>query len=241
MSNSSSTINWAMDLAKIGTWHLDLVEKKLSWSTQTYKIHEMDSGSKLDVDKAIDFYHKDHQAIISSAVEELISTGKSFDLHLQIITKKGNPFWVRTMGRRIQEDGKTIAIEGIFQDISKSKALSDSIELALQDQKQYSDLLNETSIIARTDAQGIITFVNDKFCEISKYSRDELLGQDHRILNSGFHPKSFFIELWKTIASGNDWRGQIKNLAKDESYYWVDTIIQPIKDEKGIILSLIHI
>ncbi len=120
---------------------------------------------------------------------------------------------------------------------------------ALADRKNFStgelachlEALDSHAITATTDITGTIIYANSKFSEISGYSNEELVGQNHRVLNSGYHPKSFFREMFQTISNGNTWKGEIKNRAKDGSFYWVDTTISPLKDSNGKIYRYISI
>ncbi|WP_338525623.1 EAL domain-containing protein [Pseudomonas batumici] len=95
----------------------------------------------------------------------------------------------------------------------------------------YRRVVDVAAIFSETDLNGRITYVNDPFCVISGYSRDELLGQDHRLLNSGYHPPEFFVDMWRTIALGRVWKGEVCNRAKDGSLYWVDSTMVPLLDE----------
>lgn len=107
------------------------------------------------------------------------------------------------------------------------------LQTKLKELSEYKFALDEACIVAITDQKGVIKYVNNKFCEISEYSREELIGVDHRIINSGYHSKEFIRNLWVTIANGKVWRGEIKNKAKTGKYYWVYTTIVPILNEQG--------
>jgi len=111
----------------------------------------------------------------------------------------------------------------------------------LQDLADFMKALDDNALVAITNIEGRITHVNDMFCSVSRYSREELLGQDHRILSSGFHDEPFFRTLWATILAKSVWKGEIKNRAKDGTYYWVDATIVPALDAGGALKHFLAI
>jgi PAS domain S-box-containing protein len=145
----------------------------------------------------------------------------------------GHFIWIDATFTNMLHDADVRGVICNFRDISAQKAIETALRKSLHELSDYKYALDESAIVAITDHKGLINHVNDNFCSISKYSREELMGQDHRIINSSHHDKAFIKNIWTTIAKGNIWKGELKNKAKDGSYYWVDTTIVPFLNEAG--------
>lgn len=136
----------------------------------------------------------------------------------------------------------------VYRDITEEREAQANLERLAQEQtrllqeiKNRQNSLDEAAIVSETDLKGMLTYVNHNFCKISGYSQEELLGKNHRIINSGYHPQEFFQEMWTTISRGFPWKGEICNRRKDGSFYWVDSTIAPIFDTSGQVIKYIAI
>lgn len=161
------------------------------------------------------------------------------------VRKDGSRFWANVVLTALRDSqGALIGFGNVTQDLTLrqhaemeierlDKELRGQLHRSKTEILDYKHALDESAIVAITDQKGTIIHVNENFCKISRYSKEELLGQDHRIINSSHHSKEFIRELWVTIANGKIWRGELKNRAKDGTHYWVDTTIVPFLNEKG--------
>ncbi len=169
---------------------------------------------------------------VTRALKEHVIVGLAN--HTILIAKDGTERPIDDSAAPIRsKDGQIVGGVLVFRDVTERKQAAEALHASFKEVAQLKTALDVHAIVTITDAQGRITFVSDKFCTISKYSREELLGEDHRIMNSGFHAKEFIRDLWTTISHGRAWQGEIKNLAKDGSFYWVDTTIVPFLNEEG--------
>lgn len=169
------------------------------------------------------------------------------DRLIQLVVEGKGTVWVMASYRPVHYEGAA-AILGWFYDVTDLRQAQDALLLSesrlkqsLEELKCQKYALDKHSIVAVTDVTGTITYANDKFSEISGYTVQELVGQNHSLLNSGYHPKGFFKEMYRTVANGQVWHNEICNRAKDGSLYWVDTTIAPFLGEDGKPQSYISI
>lgn len=238
---SESRLQLAVSAGQLGIWERDLKTNRLHWTPRTLEI--MGGGDFIGAPE--DFTRRIHPEDVAS-VERFSHgavTGKNaYTTEFRVVLPDGKIRWVCSKGRAdYAPDGTPVRMAGTLQDISERKSAEESLRASHRQTADLKKALNAHAIFAITDAAGLIIEVNDQFCAVSQHTRAELLGQDHRIIKSGFHPKEFFAALWNTIRQGRVWHGEIKNRARDGSCYWVATTVVPFLDDAGTPVQFISI
>jgi len=176
----------------------------------------------------------EHRETLQLLLHEVCNTpGLSKTCSYQAKHSKGHFIWLESIYTNMLHEPGIEAIVCNFIDITAKKQAEELLQQNNNELFAYKYALDEAAIVSITDQRGIIKYVNDNFCNISKYSAAELIGQDHRIINSGYHDKAYIRNLWATIAKGKIWKGEFRNRAKDGSFYWVNATIVPFLNAQG--------
>ena len=231
----------------IGIWEWNLVTRELIWDDSMFELYHIRREDFVGTDQAWRAaLHPDDLGRGDQEIVDAIAGKKPLDTVFRVVWPNGEIRYIKAVAKVFRdEQGNPMRMLGTNNDITDHKqaeakilGLNAELERRVAERTQelnaanaaltnFKTALDEHANVTITDRQGNITYVNDQFCALSQYSRAELLGQNHRIINSHHHPQEFFRELWETITAGRVWRGEICNRAKDGSLLWMSTTIVP--------------
>jgi len=228
-------LSLAVRAGGVGIWQYDLVKNELRWDDQMYKIYGLTSQTFGNVYESWQQgLHPDDRERCDNEIKEALLGNKEYNTEFRVIWTDKSIHHIRGLAIvDCNNDGTPLMMIGTNWDITESKQKEHSLQLSLKEVSHYKYALDESAIVAITDQKGIIKSVNDNFCKISQYSREELIGQDHHIINFNYHGKAFIRDLWESIANGDVWKGELRNKAKDGTTYWVKTTIVPFLNEQS--------
>jgi diguanylate cyclase (GGDEF)-like protein/PAS domain S-box-containing protein len=228
LKNSQSNLKQAQTLAKIGHWELDIVNNKLYWSDEVYRIFGLvpqEFGATYEA--FLKYVHTDDIEKVNNAYSESVKDGSSYQVEHRVVTKQNEIKYVQERcTHEMDANGNVIKSIGTVHDITESVRKNKQIQ-------EYISLVNKYIITSSTDLDGNITYVSDAFCEISEYTKEELIGKNHRLIKHHDMNPEVYEQLWETITENQTWQGEIKNRKKNGDFYWVHASISPTYNDIG--------
>lgn len=238
--NSNKLLDESQSIAKIGSWKFDLATNDLVWSKGHYNIFELE---ELSSDKLFTAYRErifpEDLKILDNLNLDKLNIDEDFNISYRIILPDNSIKHILEIGKPFKDEkGKMIGLQGSIMDVTEKTLAEQKIAEKAKEINDIRSALDESSIVSITDKNGVFSFLNSNFCTISKYTKEELIGKNQKII-SGNLSRNFTKKIYKTITDGNIWKGEIRNLAKDGTYYWEKTTIVPFLDEKDRINLLL--
>jgi two-component system sensor histidine kinase/response regulator len=236
LKSNENRLRLALAVTKQGWFDLN-VQTGMALTSPEYAklLGHQQANFRSDLQGWQDSLHPDDHDAVMAAYRKCLSDGSDFSAEYRRRTKNGGWLWFNTTGEIIEWSSlqQPLRLIGIHTEITENKKREAEIAEAQAEVNFQKHALDEHAIVSIADVAGDITYVNEKFCKISGYSKEELLGQNNRAVKSDKHSSDFYLDLWKTIANGETWRGEIKNKIKGGGYYWVNATIVPTLNDNG--------
>ena len=235
LRESEANLAKAQELALMGSWEWDVARNQGRWSTGMETIYGFPfQEGPGHLERVMTSIHPEDRVRYQSRLLKLITSGGTMDSDYRILRPDGEEraFQVHAVAE-LDASGHTTLIRGITQDVTERKRSEERVRETLRRLEDLKAAVDESAVVLITDAAGVITYANQRLCEITGYASEELVGLTPRIFSSNHHPEAFWQEMWEIISAGGIWRGEVKNRAKDGSFHWLDTTIVPFLDEGG--------
>jgi PAS domain S-box-containing protein len=220
-------------LARVGGWELALEPRKLIWSDQTYRIHEMDRSEGVELEAAINHYEPKGRELIRAAMAAAIRDGLPWDLELPLTTGMGKRCWVRTQGQALMEDGKVVRLVGALQDITEQHQAQELLRLLETCISRLNDMVVITDAEPPGEAGPRIVFVNDAFERHTGYTRQDVLGKSPGFLQGPNTRRTELDRIGTAMRDGQPVRAELINYTRSGREFWVELDIVPISDANG--------
>ena len=238
--------------AALGTWELQVATGTARFNTQWMR---MLGYAPEQVEQSLAGWRRlvhpeDLPTVEALLAMHLHDPSVTFRAELRMLHARGHWAWVLTAGAVVERDsaGRPRLMSGVHLDVDRAKRAEaatrearERAERALSELRAYQAALDKHAIVSVTDPSGAITHVNERFCQVSQYRPDELVGRTHRLVNSGTHPPSFWAEMWRSVNAGRSWNAEVCSRARDGTLYWADTTIVPVQDAQSQVIEHVAI